>query len=246
MKPPPSPQALVCYLEQLEDEEVRTRVAGCTALGCLKVRRMRGGGGRQGCIIRGRGSHAAGESGCTCVASRSRERGAGGARNVLEKQEGKRGGKGQGEGHPYHVLPSPPSCVPAASPVSPLSLVLQAKESIEQLVYLCQTDKEPVREAAKQSLMLCGECPATAPCTLPTHGTLGGTSQCHQHPRDKRREGGSGLVPRLPPALWLIVPQALPGKRRLAAGSGGQASCGHGALSLVVIYYLLDGTERTI
>ncbi|KAI1235506.1 hypothetical protein IHE44_0002381 [Lamprotornis superbus] len=61
-------RALVCFLEQLEDEEVQTRVAGCVALGCLK-----------------------------------------------------------------------------------------AKESIEQLVYLCQTDKEPVREAAKQSLMLCGE-----------------------------------------------------------------------------------------
>ncbi|NXP76255.1 RIPR1 regulator, partial [Ramphastos sulfuratus] len=61
-------RALVCYLEQLEDEEVQTRVAGCAALGCLK-----------------------------------------------------------------------------------------AKESIEQLVYLCQTDKEPVRQAAKQSLMLCGE-----------------------------------------------------------------------------------------
>ncbi|XP_064016726.1 rho family-interacting cell polarization regulator 1 isoform X3 [Pogoniulus pusillus] len=61
-------RALVCYLEQLEDEEVQMRVAGCAALGCLK-----------------------------------------------------------------------------------------AKESIEQLVYLCQTDKEPVREAAKQSLMLCGE-----------------------------------------------------------------------------------------
>uniref|UniRef100_A0A8C3GYP6 RHO family interacting cell polarization regulator 1 n=1 Tax=Corvus moneduloides TaxID=1196302 RepID=A0A8C3GYP6_CORMO len=59
-------RALVCFLEQLEDEEVQTRVAGCAALGCLK-----------------------------------------------------------------------------------------AKESIEQLVYLCQTDKEPVREAAKQSLMLC-------------------------------------------------------------------------------------------
>ncbi|XP_066492886.1 rho family-interacting cell polarization regulator 1 isoform X2 [Tiliqua scincoides] len=61
-------RALVCYLEQLEDEEVQTRIAACAALGCLK-----------------------------------------------------------------------------------------AKESIEQLVYLCQTDKEAVREAAKQSLMLCGE-----------------------------------------------------------------------------------------
>ncbi|XP_075796778.1 rho family-interacting cell polarization regulator 1 isoform X2 [Pelodiscus sinensis] len=61
-------RALVWYLEQLEDEEVQTRVAGCAALGCLK-----------------------------------------------------------------------------------------AKESIEQLLYLCQADKEDVREAAKQSLMLCGE-----------------------------------------------------------------------------------------
>ncbi|XP_042293575.1 rho family-interacting cell polarization regulator 1 isoform X1 [Sceloporus undulatus] len=61
-------RALLCYLEQLEDEEVQTRIAACAALGCLK-----------------------------------------------------------------------------------------AKESIEQLVYLCQTDKEAVREAAKQSLMLCGE-----------------------------------------------------------------------------------------
>ncbi|XP_048371862.1 rho family-interacting cell polarization regulator 1 isoform X1 [Sphaerodactylus townsendi] len=59
-------RALVSYLEQLEDEEVQTRIAACAALGCLK-----------------------------------------------------------------------------------------AKESIEQLVYVCQTDKEAVREAAKQSLMLC-------------------------------------------------------------------------------------------
>lgn len=44
--PPISPQALVCYLEQLEDEEVQTRVAGCAALGCLKVRGTQGGGGR--------------------------------------------------------------------------------------------------------------------------------------------------------------------------------------------------------
>ncbi|XP_053126688.1 rho family-interacting cell polarization regulator 1 isoform X2 [Hemicordylus capensis] len=61
-------RALVCYLEQLEDEEIQMRIAACAALGCLK-----------------------------------------------------------------------------------------AKEGIEQLVYLCQTDKEAVREAAKQSLMLCGE-----------------------------------------------------------------------------------------
>uniref|UniRef100_A0A8D0HPJ5 RHO family interacting cell polarization regulator 1 n=1 Tax=Sphenodon punctatus TaxID=8508 RepID=A0A8D0HPJ5_SPHPU len=64
-------RALVCYLDQLEDEEVQTRIAACAALG--------------------------------------------------------------------------------------LSCWLHAKESIEQLVYVCQTDKEDVREAAKQSLMLCGE-----------------------------------------------------------------------------------------
>lgn len=61
-------RALVSYLEQLEDEHVHVRVAGCAALGCLK-----------------------------------------------------------------------------------------AKESIEHLVYLCQTDKEEVKEAAKHSLILFGE-----------------------------------------------------------------------------------------
>lgn len=65
---------------------------------------------------------------------------------------------------------------------SPLSLLLQAKESIEQLVYLCQTDKEPVREAAKQSLMLCGECPTAPLCSLPTHGIPSGISWCQQRP----------------------------------------------------------------
>ncbi|XP_052387506.1 rho family-interacting cell polarization regulator 1 isoform X1 [Carassius gibelio] len=34
---------------------------------------------------------------------------------------------------------------------------LKAKESIEQLVYLCRTDKEDVREAAKQALLVLGE-----------------------------------------------------------------------------------------
>lgn len=34
--------------------------------------------------------------------------------------------------------------------------VYQAKESIEQLVYLCRTDKEDVREAAKQALLVLG------------------------------------------------------------------------------------------
>uniref|UniRef100_A0A3Q3EIH2 RHO family interacting cell polarization regulator 1 n=1 Tax=Labrus bergylta TaxID=56723 RepID=A0A3Q3EIH2_9LABR len=34
---------------------------------------------------------------------------------------------------------------------------LKAKESIDQLVYLCRTDKEEVREAAKQTLLVLGE-----------------------------------------------------------------------------------------
>ncbi|XP_029464705.1 rho family-interacting cell polarization regulator 1 isoform X4 [Rhinatrema bivittatum] len=58
-------RALVCFLEQLEDEEPSMRISGCVALGCIK-----------------------------------------------------------------------------------------AKESIDQLVYLCQTDKEEVRDAAKHSLMI--------------------------------------------------------------------------------------------
>uniref|UniRef100_A0A803W5G2 RHO family interacting cell polarization regulator 1 n=1 Tax=Ficedula albicollis TaxID=59894 RepID=A0A803W5G2_FICAL len=139
-------RALVCFLEQLEDEEVQTRVAGCAALGCLK-----------------------------------------------------------------------------------------AKESIEQLVYLCQTDKEPVREAAKQSLMLCGECPAVS--LLAPHP---------QHPKwhllVQAVPMGDG-APRLPPALWFIMPRALPGKSKLAARARHPVAT---ALSLVVIYYLLDGPERTI
>ncbi|KAM5263285.1 rho family-interacting cell polarization regulator 1 [Ctenodactylus gundi] len=61
-------RALLCFLDQLEDEDVHTRVAGCLALGCIK-----------------------------------------------------------------------------------------APEGIEPLVYLCQTDTEPVREAARQSLQQCGE-----------------------------------------------------------------------------------------
>ncbi|XP_041446008.1 rho family-interacting cell polarization regulator 1 isoform X2 [Xenopus laevis] len=60
-------RALVCFLEQLEDEDVQTRAAGCAALGCVK-----------------------------------------------------------------------------------------AKESIDQLIFLCQTDKDEVKVAAKQSLMLFG------------------------------------------------------------------------------------------
>uniref|UniRef100_A0A8C2W5Y6 Rho family-interacting cell polarization regulator 1 n=1 Tax=Chinchilla lanigera TaxID=34839 RepID=A0A8C2W5Y6_CHILA len=61
-------RALLCFLDQLEDEDVHTRVAGCLALGCIK-----------------------------------------------------------------------------------------ASEGIEPLVYLCQTDTEAVREAARQSLQQCGE-----------------------------------------------------------------------------------------
>ncbi|XP_062968845.1 rho family-interacting cell polarization regulator 1 isoform X2 [Cynocephalus volans] len=61
-------RALLCFLDQLEDEDVQTRMAGCLALGCIK-----------------------------------------------------------------------------------------ASEGIEPLVYLCQTDTEAVREAARQSLQQCGE-----------------------------------------------------------------------------------------
>ncbi|XP_012927002.1 protein FAM65A isoform X2 [Heterocephalus glaber] len=61
-------RALLCFLDQLEDEDVHNRVAGCLALGCIK-----------------------------------------------------------------------------------------APEGIEPLVYLCQTDTEAVREAARQSLQQCGE-----------------------------------------------------------------------------------------
>ncbi|KAF6079261.1 RHO family interacting cell polarization regulator 1 [Phyllostomus discolor] len=61
-------RALLCFLDQLEDEDVQMRVAGCLALGCIK-----------------------------------------------------------------------------------------ASEGIEPLVYLCQTDTEVVREAARQSLQQCGE-----------------------------------------------------------------------------------------
>lgn len=30
-------RALLCFLDQLEDDDVQTRVAGCLALGCIKV-----------------------------------------------------------------------------------------------------------------------------------------------------------------------------------------------------------------
>lgn len=35
-------------------------------------------------------------------------------------------------------------------------LLFQAKESIDQLVYLCRADKEEVRDAAKQTLLVLG------------------------------------------------------------------------------------------
>lgn len=35
-------------------------------------------------------------------------------------------------------------------------LSFQAKESIDQLVYLCRTDREEVRDAAKQALLVLG------------------------------------------------------------------------------------------
>lgn len=114
---------------------------------------------------------------------------------------------------------------------SALSPLLQAKESIEQLVYLCQTDKEPVREAAKQSLMLCGECPAS-----PLLTAAGGASPpCHTA---QGREG-PGLIPACP-VLRLMVPKLC--GVRVAVGRIPVCT----ALSVGVICYLLDGTERTI
>lgn len=49
--------------------------------------------------------------------------------------------------------------------------------------------------------------------------------------------------PCLPHALWFTMPQALPGKSKLAVRARHSVAT---ALSLVVIYYLLDGPERTI
>lgn len=82
----------------------------------------------------------------------------------------------------------------------------QAKESIEQLVYLCQTDKEDVREAAKQSLMLCGEHSAIPfPTLSPT------------------ADGSSGRQGLLEPTSLLagLCAPALPGLARLVGGLAG-------------------------
>lgn len=102
------------------------------------------------------------------------------------------GRQGNGEGRDgTGDFPAPwvVSLLPAL--LSALSLLPQAKESIEQLIYLCQTDKEPVREAAKQSLMLCGECPTTPLRSLPTHRIPSGISRCRQRPREKGVPGWS-------------------------------------------------------
>lgn len=97
-----------------------------------------------------------------------------------------------GAATPCAAFPSAMSLLPAT--LNPLSLFLQAKESIEQLVYLCQTDKEPVREAAKQSLMLCGECPAAPPCSLPTRYPKWNLLV----PAEPVGDGGLGLVAAYP------------------------------------------------
>lgn len=93
------PQALVSCLELLEDENMDTRVCGCKALACLKVK-----------------THT------VC-------------------QTYKSGKKKSAE---------------LLTDVFDL-LSLQAKESIDQLVYLCRTDKEEVRDAAKQALLMLGK-----------------------------------------------------------------------------------------
>lgn len=144
------------------------------------------------------------------------------------------------------VLPSPPVYAHmdgAASSAQPFSLLPQAKESIEQLVYLCQTDKEPVREAAKQSLMLCGECPA-APL-LPPRSQL---PPCPQGapPSPTLPAGEGDLRWSLPtPCSGSWCPK-LCGARAGWRWAARARSLAAAVLSVVVIYYLLDGTERTI
>lgn len=61
----------MCFLEQLEDEEVQTRVAGCAALGCLKVRDVRRR--QQGCMFQRKRKRVGGDSGHACTASCSSE-----------------------------------------------------------------------------------------------------------------------------------------------------------------------------
>uniref|UniRef100_A0A8C8H7L0 FAM65 N-terminal domain-containing protein n=1 Tax=Oncorhynchus tshawytscha TaxID=74940 RepID=A0A8C8H7L0_ONCTS len=62
---------------------------------------------------------------------------------------------------PRHRERVRPRCIHSVSGfrlLSPLCFyVLQAKESIDQLVYLCRSDKEDVRDAAKQALLVLGE-----------------------------------------------------------------------------------------
>lgn len=118
-----------------------------------------------------------------------------GGPQMCQRSRQGQGGKGNREGRdrtrdfPAPWVCSALRCLPhravslLPAPLSPSSLALQAKESIEQLVYLCQTDKEPVREAAKQSLMLCGECPAAPACSFPTHSIPSGISWGQQCPR---------------------------------------------------------------
>lgn len=125
------PQALVSCLELLEDENVDTRVCGCKALACLKV-----------------GTHT--------------------QFDLLSKpvpvcQKAILGQHWFDLGHlsGIYLLKS---CLFAAclcyvfiilTSVFHL-LSFQAKESIDQLVYLCRTDKEEVRDAAKQTLLVLG------------------------------------------------------------------------------------------
>lgn len=193
-------QALVCYLEQLEDEEVQTRVAGCAALGCLKVRGMWGGGSRAA-SSRGRGI-ACGRRVQTPAQPPAPGRAELGAPQMYQRSRQRQGRKGNGEEGTGRVTflhrgaAAPCVCLCPALPHSaPRPFPLQAKESIEQLVYLCQTDKEPVREAAKQSLMLCGECPAALLLSLPTHGIPSSTSRCRQYPQEKGVPGWSVPTP---------------------------------------------------
>lgn len=76
------------------------------------------------------------------------------------RQRGHQGVRVQGASLPQGTFASPvsPACGQSRRIHTCLSSgIIQAKESIDQLVYVCRTDKEDVREAAKQALLVLGE-----------------------------------------------------------------------------------------
>lgn len=71
------------------------------------------------------------------------------------------------------------------------SSYFQAKESIDQLVYVCRTDKEEVREAAKQTLLLLGEAALHHRARVPSY-----VCECFDRGCCCRRRGEDGLQTR--------------------------------------------------